>query len=80
MPTIAATATISSFCITLSRFTAFVVVRNAKINSMNPMNKTNPPRAILSRCLSEKYGIASSPSVISIAQDNVFALRLLLRG
>jgi hypothetical protein len=60
MPTTAATAIISSFGIMLSRFAALVVVRNARINSSSPAKKTNPPRAILIRCLSGKYGIAFS--------------------
>jgi hypothetical protein len=74
IPTITAAATINSFFITLSRFTVFVVVRSAKTSTMNPTKETNPPRAILSRCLSGKYGIVFSSSIISIVQNNLFAL------
>ena len=59
MPTTAAAAINSSFGIMVSRFAVLVVVRNARISSSTPVKKTNPPRAILSRCVNGKYGIAS---------------------
>jgi hypothetical protein len=73
IPTIMATATIKSFCATLSRFTAFVIVRTVMTNIISPTKETNPPMAILSRCLSEKDDIAFSPLILSIVQDNGFA-------
>jgi len=73
IPTITATATMNSVFITLSRFTVPVVVRSARSSIMNPVKERNPPRAILSRCLSGKYDIALSQPIISIAGDNVFA-------
>jgi hypothetical protein len=66
IPTIRARAIINSFFTTLSRFTVLVVVRSTKTSIMNPAKEISPPRAILSRCLSGKYGIAVSSPVMSI--------------
>lgn len=77
IPTISAIATIYSVFTTFSRFTVPVVVRSAKSSIMNPAKERNPPRAILSRCLSGKYDIALSQPIISIAQDNIFVLQML---
>lgn len=57
MPTTAETAIISSFGSIVSRFTVFVVVKNARISRSSPRKRMNPPMAILSLCLSGKYGI-----------------------
>jgi hypothetical protein len=80
IPTTTATTTIKSFCTTLPRFIAFVIVRTAMTNIISPMKETNPPMAILSRCLSEKDGITFPSLTLSLVQDNGFAFRPLLHA
>ncbi len=41
-----------------STFTVFVITRDVKIKTTNPMSDRKPPRAILKRCLRLKYDIA----------------------
>lgn len=38
-------------------FTVFVIARSTVTSINMPINEMKPPRAILSRCLGDKYGI-----------------------